>query len=97
MKYWVGITDNDWFSRLAALKSDELNFWQPGGGINFKAVPVGAPVLFKLHSPLNYITGGGYFLRQSFLPVSLTWGIFGEKNGCKTFADFRNRMNDTVR
>ncbi len=35
---YVGITDYDWFSFLAAQDGvDEVNFWQPGGRINFQA------------------------------------------------------------
>jgi putative restriction endonuclease len=81
MKYWVGITDNDWFRRLAARAAEEVNFWQPGGATSFKAVPPGAPFLFKLHSPEHYIAGGGHFLRQSFLPLSFAWDAFGDRNG----------------
>lgn len=92
MKYWVGITDNAWFRTLAESQPDELNFWQPGGKTRFKAVPQGAPFLFKLHSPLNFIVGGGYFLRQSFLPLSLAWDIFGTKNGCASFFDFQRKI-----
>lgn len=92
MKFWVGITDNDWFARLAILNPDELNFWQPGGSINFKAVPTGAPFLFKLHSPENYIAGGAYFLRQSFLPLSIAWDAFGAKNGVASFSEFSRKI-----
>jgi putative restriction endonuclease len=51
MKFWVGITDNSWFNMLSDIRPDEVNFWQPGGSTNFKAIPPGAPFLFKLHSP----------------------------------------------
>lgn len=92
MKYWVGITDNKWFENLSGSRPDEVNFWQPGGTTNFKAIPAGAPFLFKLHSPLNYIVGGGYFLRQSFLPLSLAWDAFGQKNGCASYHEFRDKI-----
>jgi putative restriction endonuclease len=29
---------------------------------------------------------------QSFLPVSLAWDIFGDKNGCATLVDFHSRI-----
>jgi hypothetical protein len=29
MQYWVAITDQDWFTQLSALQSDDVNFWQP--------------------------------------------------------------------
>jgi putative restriction endonuclease len=92
MKFWVGITDNSWFAVLSKTRPDELNFWQPGGNIKFKAIPPGQPFLFKLHSPLNFIVGGGYFLRQSFLPVSIAWDTFAEKNGCTSYGEFTKKI-----
>jgi len=33
MRYWVGITDWDWFQFLRARQPlDEVNFWQPSAG-----------------------------------------------------------------
>ena len=29
MRFWVGITDGDWFETLRRLRPDEVNFWQP--------------------------------------------------------------------
>ncbi len=81
MKFFVGVTDERWFRFLAERKPDEVNFWRPGGKSHFKVIQPGALFLFKLHSPLNYIAGGGYFLRHSILPLSLAWQAFGEKNG----------------
>jgi hypothetical protein len=63
MKIWVGITDEDWFDRLSALRPDEVNFWQPSGSRIFRALQPGEPFLFKLHSPKNSIVGGGHFVR----------------------------------
>ena len=32
MRFFVGITDRDWFDFLSRLKGlDEVNFWQPSG------------------------------------------------------------------
>lgn len=53
MKMYVGITDYDWFKTLKEEKSDEVNFWKPGGKTNFKALKEGDLFLFKLHSPMN--------------------------------------------
>jgi putative restriction endonuclease len=59
---YVGITDYDWFRFLSAQPSvEEVNFWQPGGRTNFKALQPGELFLFKLHSPRNFIVGGGVF------------------------------------
>ena len=92
MRFWVGVTDNDWFSYLARLQPDEVNFWQPGGQSRFRAIEQGAPFLFKLHSPQNYIVGGGFFVQQSLLPLSIAWDAFGEKNGAADYAAFRRAI-----
>jgi hypothetical protein len=61
---YVGITDYDWFQFLSGQPSlDEVNFWQPGGRTNFRALQPGELFLFKLHSPRNFIVGGGVFAR----------------------------------
>jgi putative restriction endonuclease len=75
MKFWVGITDKDWFDFLSDLSPppDEVNFWQPSAVSTFQAIPAGGLFLFKLHSPLNYITGGGFFISYSSLPISIAW------------------------
>jgi putative restriction endonuclease len=72
MRFWVGVTDNEWFEFLRRLSPDEVNFWRPSGK-EFSALEPGGPFLFKLHSPLNYVVGGGFFVRSERLPLSLTW------------------------
>ena len=81
MRLYIGVTDDDWFHFLQTRQPDEVNFWRPSGSSNFKAVSPGEPFLFKLHSPNDYIVGGGFFTRYSVLPLSLAWLAFGEKNG----------------
>ena len=81
MKFYIGVTDNKWFEFLASRKPDEVNFWRPGGTGSFQAISPGAPFLFKLHSPDNFIAGGGFFIKHSNVPLSLAWEAFGEKNG----------------
>jgi len=63
MRMYVGITDFDWFTTLQKANCDEVNFWKPGGCTNFKALGEGDLFLFKLHSPNDYIVGGGFFLK----------------------------------
>jgi putative restriction endonuclease len=63
MRMYVGITDFDWFKLLKRENCDEVNFWKPGGSINFRALNEGDLFLFKLHSPYDYIVGGGFFLK----------------------------------
>ena len=93
MKLYVGVTDNNWFDFLSRIAPDEVNFWRPGGTRTFKAIPPGAPFLFKLHSPLNFIAGGGFFVKHFVLPLSFAWKAFGEKNGTDNFEQLRQLIN----
>lgn len=92
MKFWIGVTDNSWFDFLSKLVPDEVNFWQPGGTTAFKRLQPGELFLFKLRAPLNYIAGGGFFVSHSFLPLSLAWETFEQKNGTEDFEDFRSKI-----
>ncbi len=91
MKLYVGVTDNNWFRFLAERQPDEVNYWRPGGGA-FRALDKWDPFLFKLHSPLNYITGGGFFVKFARLPLSFAWEVFEEKNGAPDIWTFRERI-----
>lgn len=86
MHFWLGVTDNEWFAFLARLQPDEVNFWRPSGK-GFSAIDIGAPFLFKLHSPLNYVVGGGFFVRSEQLPLSLAWNAFEVRNGAACQAE----------
>ena len=68
-RFFVGVTDKDWFLRLRASNCDEVNFWSPGA-TTFKALSENELFLFKLHKPDNYIVGGGFFVRYSILPAA---------------------------
>ena len=94
MRYWVGVTDKAWHEFLSLIAPEEVNFWQPGGGRTIRAIDTGAPFLFKLKSPLNYIAGGGFYVRHSILPMSLAWEAFKEKNGAPDFETFRRLINN---
>ena len=59
MRFSVGVTDNDWFHFLAERQPDEVSFWRPSAAQTFQAVQPGAPFLFKLHQPQNFVAGGG--------------------------------------
>lgn len=71
---------------------DEVNFWQPSGSSQFRALNPGELFLFKLHSPLNFIVGGGFFAHSNICPVNLAWDAFGEKNGAFSLDEMRNRI-----
>jgi putative restriction endonuclease len=92
MKYWVGVTDNDWFAFLAGRGLDEVNFWRPSPGPYFTNLPAGTLFLFKLKSPFNHIAGGGFFAQYSTLPIEMVWDALGEKNGAASFREFDYRI-----
>ena len=52
----------------------------------------GEPFLFKLHSPHNFIVGGGFFVRYSTLPASIAWEAFARKNGVATLGALLARI-----
>src|SRR6202040_235194 len=92
---FVAITDDDWFAYLAAQPQlDEVNFWQPRGKAGFQAIKRGELFLFKLHSPRNYIVGGGIFERASSnVPLWLAWDSFGTRNGSASYDEMRDRIS----
>jgi putative restriction endonuclease len=93
VRTFVGITDWDWFELLRSQPGlDEVNFWQPSGTRRFRALNPGELFLFKLHSPRNYIVGGGLFAHSSLLPISLAWEAFGIANGAVDFTQMRARV-----
>jgi putative restriction endonuclease len=93
MRFFVGVTDNNWYDFLSSLPDcDEVNFWQPSPATPFRAIDPGELFLFKLHSPLDFIVGGGVFTRYTTLPVSLAWEAFGEKNGASSFQEMRSMI-----
>jgi putative restriction endonuclease len=88
----VAITDYDWFQALRVREDwPEVNFWAPGGA-NFRALQPGELFLFKLHSPRNFVVGGGVFAHAMTLPSSLVWETFGQANGAADFAQMRARI-----
>jgi putative restriction endonuclease len=92
MKLFVGVTNDHWFRFLSERKPDEVNFWRPRSQTDFKSLQPGDIFLFKLHSPLDFIAGGGVFVRHTFLPLRLAWQAFGEKNGVPDIETFERRI-----
>jgi putative restriction endonuclease len=92
MKFYVAITDPTWYAYLADQKPDEVNFWRPSGGDTFRALDPGEPFLFKLHSPQNFIVGGGFFSRFTQCPVHYAWDAFQQKNGTPSFTQLRELL-----
>ncbi len=92
MKMFVGVTDSIQYETLMKSGCDEVCFWTPGGK-NFKAIEENELFLFKLHSPDDYIVGGGYFVRYTTLPTYLAWSAFGVKNGTESLEELNARIN----
>ncbi|MHB8094319.1 MAG: HNH endonuclease, partial [Candidatus Aminicenantales bacterium] len=98
MKFYVGVTDHDWFDFLRALPEvDEVNFWQPSPNAEFRALDKGDIFLFKLHRSerthnQDLIAGGGVFASFSILPISLAWEAFEKENGAASYAEMRERL-----
>ena len=47
------------------------------------------PFLYKLKRPHNHVSGGGFFVTYSVLPLSLAWEVFGKKNGAGSLDELR--------
>lgn len=93
MQAYIGVTDREWFGLLRNLPHlEEINFWQPSGNTQFRALNPGELFLFKLHSPYNFIVGGGFFAYSSILPISLAWETFQEANGARNLMEMRSRV-----
>lgn len=92
MRMYVGITDSDWYNILKDENCDEVNFWRPGSS-TFKAVEENEMFLFKLHSPQDFIVGGGFFVKYSLVPTYLAWDAFGIKNGTRSLKELNDRIN----
>jgi putative restriction endonuclease len=93
MTFYIGITDERWFDFLKNLPKEDVNFWRLGQFRNFRILPEGGLFLFKLHSPNDFIVGGGYYLSHQEMPLSLAWDSFGQYNGIKNIGELRDRIN----
>jgi len=93
MRIFVAVTDRDWFTLHASKsKVDEVNFWRPSPTATFKALQPGELLLFKLHSPENFVVGGGFFTRFLQLPIDLAWDTFQDANGVQSLTEMRARI-----
>lgn len=88
----VAVTDGDWFDQLRQQADlSEVNFWSPSDS-SFRALQPGELFLFKLHSPNNFIVGGGVFAHANSMPCSLAWEAFKETNGARSLIEMRARI-----
>lgn len=89
MRFYAGVTDNQWFRFLAAQDGlEEVNFWHPSGKAPFSNAAPGTPFLFKLKRPHHCIAGFGFFLKFEQLPLPVAWEAFGQGNGAASYRDF---------
>ncbi len=89
----MGVTDGDWYRFLVADPMiTEVNFWQPGGSKQFRALERGEPFLFKTHWPDNRLVGGGFFEGFVRMTVSEAWDFFGTGNGTSSLQEMRTRV-----
>lgn len=96
MKYWVGVTDNEWFRFLADREPEEVNFWQPSTSRPFANLPIGAPFLFKLKKPHNHVAGGGFFMGFERQPLWRAWDAFAEMNGAPSLSALDNLIRPST-
>jgi putative restriction endonuclease len=88
----VAVTDGDWFNQLRQMPDlTDVNFWSPSN-TNFQALQPGELFLFKLHSPNNFIVGGGVFAHANSMPCSLAWEAFQQGNGANSLSEMRSRI-----
>lgn len=92
MKFYLGVTDFDWYKLLSQQENEDINFWQPGGKAGFRAIRSGAPFLFKLKAPYHAIGGLGFFSSHSLLPLDVAWDIFGTRNGVPSYLQFKRKI-----
>jgi putative restriction endonuclease len=93
VRAYVGVTDAGWYRFLSARPAlQEVNFWQPGGGREFRVLGAGEPFFFKTHYPHNKVVGGGFFSSSARLAVSEAWELFGEANGVGSVGEMRARI-----
>ncbi|MEI6386015.1 MAG: HNH endonuclease [Spirochaetota bacterium] len=91
MRFYLGVTDTNWFQYLRALQPEDINFWQPSGR-PLRGLERGEPFLFKLKAPYRKIGGVAFFSAFAAFPLGIAWDAFGQRNGCATRAEFRSKI-----
>jgi len=90
IRLFIANTDPEWFEFLSQRQPlDEVNHWQPGGRLQFKALKAGELLVFRLTAPINRIAGFGVFARSALLPLRLAWSSFELKNGQLNYQAFQ--------
>jgi putative restriction endonuclease len=61
MQAYVGITDRHWFECLRSIpKLDEVNFWQPSGNREFRAIQPGELFLLNCTAHIILLSAAGF-------------------------------------
>jgi putative restriction endonuclease len=94
MTFYIGTTDYNWYNFLSRISPEDVNFWRPGGKTAFKVLSPGAPFLMKLKSPYRVIAGIGFFSSHTFLPLSVAWDAFQNRNGCDSEEELRQMISN---
>lgn len=63
MRFYLGVTDTDWFEQLRSQGPEDINFWQPSGRA-LRGLGRGEPFLFKLKAPYRKIGGAGFLMLE---------------------------------
>ena len=93
MRFYVGVTDYDWFRYLRSLDPppEDINFWQPSARQPAK-LERGEPFLFRLHAPYNKIAGLGFFSTFTVLPLGTVWEALGKRNGAESLRNLGRKI-----
>jgi putative restriction endonuclease len=93
MHFYLGVTDNQWFTALQHATARRVRFLDPSGR-SFGVSQPGQRIPLQAQSArTTHIGGGGAFVRSEQLPLRLAWEVFGSvANGCATFAEFAHKI-----
>lgn len=93
VRAYVGVTDGQWYRFLADRPElNEVNFWRPSGGREFRALTAGEPFFFKTHHPHDRVVGGGFYSGFAALRLSEAWEFFGQGSGVASLEEMRARV-----
>jgi putative restriction endonuclease len=91
---FIAVTDHEWFEFLASIAPlDEVNFWRPSDTRTPRQLEVGPPVHLKRGQRIDgRSVGYGVLSHHDVFPAWLAWDNFDVKNGARTFAEMRSRI-----
>lgn len=91
MRFYLGVTDTEWFRNLRTLQPEEVNYWQPSGR-RLVGLGQGEPFLFKLKAPYNRIGGVAFFSTFATFPLEIAWEAFEVRNGCTSRSELKEKI-----